>query len=186
MPDVASTFGLRPNNVIPTLDEWDYVTFTAEISAVKLGMRGRGKPSPYWLTESGVNHLAYGLSAELRRKINEEVIPAFRAGAVLVYPQQLVEQPEIAPTPDELKLTQYKARTQRKEDRELRALGLYRNPVTGEIAALPPGVYVALTAETKAVVQEVVEKSVVRDYPIDRVASIIRRQNRKEDDSPYR
>lgn len=81
MPDVAKTFGLRPNNVIPTLDSWDYVALTAENSAVTLTSengRPTPHPSPYWLTESGVWHLTYKVSPELRRKVNEEVLPAMR------------------------------------------------------------------------------------------------------------
>ncbi len=30
MPDVARTFGLRSDNVVPTLDPWDYVSVAPE------------------------------------------------------------------------------------------------------------------------------------------------------------
>lgn len=82
MPDVARTFGLRTNNVIPALDEWDYVNAGAEFSAHALSCGNFPVPSPYWLTESGINHLAYKLSPELRRAVNERILPALRKTGV--------------------------------------------------------------------------------------------------------
>jgi prophage antirepressor-like protein len=79
MPDVARVFGLRSDHVIPTLDPWDYVTFTPEFSGLMLTSGNmRGQHSPYWLTESGINHLSYRLSPELRKAVNEEILPSLR------------------------------------------------------------------------------------------------------------
>lgn len=78
MPDVAQSFGLRPDNIIRGLDPWDYVSAGQGNPSNLRGCIDAPNPSPHWLTESGIWHLAYKLSAELRRKVNEEVLPALR------------------------------------------------------------------------------------------------------------
>jgi prophage antirepressor-like protein len=90
MPDVAQTFGLRTNNIIRELDAWDYISagqdgcsdLSTQINPTRPHMA-----SPYWLTESGIWHLAYKVSPELRRKVNEEVLPELRkTGAYVSQP----------------------------------------------------------------------------------------------------
>lgn len=91
MPDVALGLGLRPDNVIRGLDPWDFV----QVRDFPSDLRGTsgGQPSPYWLTESGVWHLTYKQSPELRRKVNEELLPALRkTGRYSTTTQSLVER----------------------------------------------------------------------------------------------
>lgn len=78
MPDVAKTFGLRPDNVIRSLDAWDYISAGQGNPSDLRGYIDSPNPSPFWLTEAGIWHLAYRVSADLRKKINEEVLPALR------------------------------------------------------------------------------------------------------------
>ena len=125
MPDVAQVFGLRPNNVIPTLDPWDYVELAAENSAAALGRTDVQRVSPYWLTESGINHLSYKLSPELRRAVNEEILPALRkTGTVTV-------RPSGRRRPEAVEEAQYKARLARELERKLGLVDAKGNYIRG-------------------------------------------------------